>query len=604
MNIFRFFLFLIFSVFATTGCNQFKNPVSVETEEAVLVTGFEINPKPIDLQPGAEIKVKSLSHYSDGSSEDVTAESAWDIDDRSIAVVDANGMVTAIKNGQTILRSRNGGLSDECLVKVNGPEPGKGSLSFKVEPIETATITVVSFTGDTMATGYKSGTYLSNLDPGDYWVWGYAKDYDPNFVKATVLPDADTYVEFGLDYADPTKVTVSGTIRPIGAQGTLVNTIGDTIEVGSTFVVSGLKPEVYFLYAYKEGHKTTVSDPIDATTPGRVYTMGMDLVQSDPTTGSISGTIIPLNSNSGAYISNGYGKTVAEGLGATFAVSNLEPGSYWVTGVNGADNLSDQTFHVEVKAGENVHVRFELKKKETTSPARVMLFPQDQNGNHFTAYASIKDVNGTEVFAGTVPGDKSIALDPESGPHFYTVFDSDGKWVAGGINSQPGSVTFHNVIFNYDQTTITVTDTVMVTKVVIDTVFVNDGPVPDPPMPGLGIVFDFGIRYIKYGAYVGAGQKEVEFRMRRFALPSGEYEFFVEALPSSAGDQPIAFSMIDAETGVVILQTVIPEETGEGLFSLGKVRCEVQRKYIYRWEGDPNGPKRSWGTTWGQWLGN
>lgn len=472
-------LMIVFIVLTMTACSALKekNSVGPETVEEVTITGFEINPKPVDVQPGKEIRVKALITYSDGTTEKVTSETNWDIDDRSTATVDADGNVSGMKNGQTTLRARYGNHRDECQVKVNGPVPGMGSLSFKIHASEEVSITVVSFEGDTVAIGYASGSHVSNLNPGNYWVWAYAKDHEPDFERATVVADIDVHVEFSLMYADPSTVSLAGTIRPVNANASviIVSASGKVINTRSPFAVSNLEPDIYWVIGSAEGYESYISNPIIATTPGLPYAIGMDLIVSDPTTGSISGTIFPFNANTGAYISDGHGKVVAENLGATFTVNNLKPGNYWVVGVNGAGGYEQQPMHREVKAGRNVHAKIVLKKKDSVSPAYTMLYPQDQLGNYFSAHAVIKDKDGNVVFEGSVPGDSLIVLNPAEGPHIYTVFDAEDKWVGGGINSIPGSVTFRDVVFNYEKTIVTVIDTVNVTNT--DTLYV-DVPVP------------------------------------------------------------------------------------------------------------------------------
>lgn len=84
------------------------------------LTGVSVSPSSLDLVLGGSSSVRVYAHYSDGSTEDVTASAALSSDSQGVSVSSA-GAVSASGLGPATLTASYSGLSAQCPVTVSRP---------------------------------------------------------------------------------------------------------------------------------------------------------------------------------------------------------------------------------------------------------------------------------------------------------------------------------------------------------------------------------------------------------------------------------------------------------------------------------------------------
>src|SRR5262249_31337559 len=89
------------------------------------VTGIEILPKsPVLPLPGMKQQLSVVAHYSDGSTRDGSQEAFVESSAKEIASVDASGLVTAVRRGETAMMARYEGAYAAITVIVMGDRSG------------------------------------------------------------------------------------------------------------------------------------------------------------------------------------------------------------------------------------------------------------------------------------------------------------------------------------------------------------------------------------------------------------------------------------------------------------------------------------------------
>ncbi|WP_161807565.1 discoidin domain-containing protein [Bacillus sp. FJAT-28004] len=81
-----------------------------------------------DVKEGQSAAVKITAQYSDGSKKDVTAQSAFEIANSSFATI-ANGTITGVSRGETVITATYGGKQATATIVVKGVDPGAPSTA-------------------------------------------------------------------------------------------------------------------------------------------------------------------------------------------------------------------------------------------------------------------------------------------------------------------------------------------------------------------------------------------------------------------------------------------------------------------------------------------
>jgi hypothetical protein len=89
------------------------------------VTSIDISPRsPVMSLPGMEQQMAVMAHYSDGSERDVSAEAFIETSNREVATVDKNGLVTAVRRGESTMLARYEGNYAATTLIVMGDRSG------------------------------------------------------------------------------------------------------------------------------------------------------------------------------------------------------------------------------------------------------------------------------------------------------------------------------------------------------------------------------------------------------------------------------------------------------------------------------------------------
>lgn len=80
----------------------------------------------IPLSVGGTAQIRVTARYTDGSTGDVTDQSAFQSSNTAVATVDSSGLIRAVAAGQAIVSVTFGGQADSVTVIVTAPSPGGG----------------------------------------------------------------------------------------------------------------------------------------------------------------------------------------------------------------------------------------------------------------------------------------------------------------------------------------------------------------------------------------------------------------------------------------------------------------------------------------------
>src|SRR4029078_2131749 len=89
----------------TTGCSA-STPTAPPTLTSITITGLSGS-----LTAGSSVQLTARATTSDGTSRDVTADSAWQSSNVAAATVNATGRVTGISTGTSLIQAMYQGRS-------------------------------------------------------------------------------------------------------------------------------------------------------------------------------------------------------------------------------------------------------------------------------------------------------------------------------------------------------------------------------------------------------------------------------------------------------------------------------------------------------------
>ena len=110
------------------------------------LVAVEVEPASVLLDPGGTQQLKVTAYFLDGSTADVTDQSAYSTSDGSVASAGAAGLVTAHGAGNATITAEYGGRSDTCQVQVLAPtlvsiEVTPDSLEMEISDSAQLTVT-------------------------------------------------------------------------------------------------------------------------------------------------------------------------------------------------------------------------------------------------------------------------------------------------------------------------------------------------------------------------------------------------------------------------------------------------------------------------------
>lgn len=221
------FLGLMFSVFVV-GCDE----SDIITE--ISVESVSLNKSSVSLSVDATVTLTVTITPEDADNQKVN----WKSSDSSIATVDADGLVTAVAEGEaviTVSSDENPNLSDECAVKVmniavsvESVSLNKNSLTLTVGASETLVATVEPEDADIQTVGWVS----SDEDVATVDEDGVVTAIAEGEAIITVSSDEDS------DLKDECVVTVSSTPVDPGAELTLATISAENLPSSDVWVIT------------------------------------------------------------------------------------------------------------------------------------------------------------------------------------------------------------------------------------------------------------------------------------------------------------------------------------------------------------------------------
>jgi hypothetical protein len=96
------------------------------TVEPAVLEGLAVEPSTLDLEVGESGELTATATYSDDSEADVTTDVEWSSSDEDVATVDADGVVTAVGEGEaTITAELDGETATAAITVTEAPDPGE-----------------------------------------------------------------------------------------------------------------------------------------------------------------------------------------------------------------------------------------------------------------------------------------------------------------------------------------------------------------------------------------------------------------------------------------------------------------------------------------------
>lgn len=146
------------TVTATCGSVSASCSVTVNPAPVVEATGVTLSQTYLNLETGASATLSATVTPDNTTDKTVT----WTSSDPSIASVDAEGMVTAVAEGDAVITATCGNVSAECIVKVN-PENGIYGIVADGETFDIYTLNGIKVRSNTTSLdGLPHGFYIIN----------------------------------------------------------------------------------------------------------------------------------------------------------------------------------------------------------------------------------------------------------------------------------------------------------------------------------------------------------------------------------------------------------------------------------------------------------
>lgn len=265
-------------------------PIPLEETET-LVTGISLDQERMFLLAPNTGQLAAVVSPADATNPDLSYSSS----DPSVALVNANGLVTAVAPGESVISvvSHDGGISAECLVDVGTP----GSLRWNLATADTG----ISFQMGRPAIGVDGTLYvpgvdtlndqpvMAAVDPEGYILWTYtngtfANDYN-TFSSAAIGTDETGSLDETIYFAG--SVYSHGLLYALNPDGTLKWVYDDTegawanstpyspsiASDGTIYVVGGVggeagqevhavNPDGTVRWVFNQSSAPGVSDPI------------------------------------------------------------------------------------------------------------------------------------------------------------------------------------------------------------------------------------------------------------------------------------------------------------------------------------------------------
>ncbi|MCM0151427.1 beta strand repeat-containing protein [Photobacterium galatheae] len=193
----------------TGTLNGIASNIADLTVTAASLVSLEITPSSLVLAVGTEQQLKVIGRFSDGTTQDLTAQVSWNSSDLALATVSEEGLLVALLDGAvTVSANLNGVNSDGVLITINNPTleglqitPGNLNLAKGTSQLFTA---IASYSDGTtqdvtsLANWVSSDTAVADmvligtvqaLDVGTATISATFMNVDSNLANVNVTPE-------------------------------------------------------------------------------------------------------------------------------------------------------------------------------------------------------------------------------------------------------------------------------------------------------------------------------------------------------------------------------------------------------------------------------
>lgn len=393
-------------------------------EEAVAVSGVELDQTTIKLSPGGKVALVATVSPENAKDKSLT----WSSSNEAIVTVDENGNVTAVKEGTATITvtTADGGYTAKAtvtvsadVVAVTGVSLDKTTLSLAPNESSTLKATVtpskasnkgVTWTSsdNTVATVSSTGKVTAKKD-GTATITVTTKD---GSFTATCTVTVKTVKATGVKVNEPSVTvkegktkTVTATVAPSNATNKNVTwTTADAsiAKVSQTGVITGVKEGTTTITVTTKdgGHKATVTVTVTAPVAAEsVSISGAKTVQEGKTI-KLTATVLPNNTDDKTVTWTSSDKTIATVSNGT--VKGIKPGTVTIT----ATTKNGKVATYEVKVTEKpASYKITFNANYTGTQISGWSFTAYKNNAEFTGFGSVKC--GTTQFhknSGQAPG--------------------------------------------------------------------------------------------------------------------------------------------------------------------------------------------------------
>jgi pimeloyl-ACP methyl ester carboxylesterase len=168
-----------------------STPVSVSISTSAQLLSMTVSPQPVELYDFSPRQQLSVTGSFDDAIDRNIANSAlgttYVIGDPAVAIVNANGLITAQGQGQTIVTVSNGVLNEVIMIEVNDPITNSDTDTLP-DAIDNCTLTNNEVQRDTDGDGY------GNICDADFTQDGNVNGFDLGYFKSVFFssdPDGD-----------------------------------------------------------------------------------------------------------------------------------------------------------------------------------------------------------------------------------------------------------------------------------------------------------------------------------------------------------------------------------------------------------------------------
>jgi hypothetical protein len=256
-------------------------------QEQARLTAIDVSPANATITTGATQQFTATGHYSDGSSQDITANAGWSSQNPSVAIINGGGLATAKSVGSSVITAASGTISTSLTLTV-------ATASLKSIAVTPANASVAkNATQQFTATGTFSDGSTQNLTSSVVWSSG----------TPAVATISSSGLASALAVGSSTIQAVSGSVTgstTITVTGATLSSI--TVTSANPNIAKGLTDQFAATGKYSDGSTQNITSSVTwlslptsvatISSAGLAKGVGVGSSTIQATSGSISGSAV------------------------------------------------------------------------------------------------------------------------------------------------------------------------------------------------------------------------------------------------------------------------------------------------------------------------